>query len=166
MQPERSQNHRAKALCAEKPGSSALDRPTVIHDSWKAHSNGKPGEGIDMQFPRFEHPVVGVRPVTLRNVLFVDRGFTALIVQLVLAEGDALLAFFARPRLSAAAAARPPIPASTIRCKGYRARGRATITEETRCSTLNQVGEITANVIYDNGIGADDLSRRRLGLVI
>jgi hypothetical protein len=31
---------------------------------------------------------------------------------------------------------------------------------------LNQVGEITANVIYDNGIGADDLSRRRLGLVI
>jgi len=76
-----------------EPLRKTLDGLTAIHDSWKAHSNRKPGEGSDMQFPRFEHPVVRVHPVTRRRLLFVDRGFTTRIVQLSQAESDALLAF-------------------------------------------------------------------------
>jgi len=76
-----------------EPLRTMLDGLTAIHDSWKAHSGRKPGEGSDMQFPRFEHPVVRVHPVTRRRLLFVDRGFTTRIVQLSQAESDALLAF-------------------------------------------------------------------------
>ncbi|MCC8966251.1 TauD/TfdA family dioxygenase [Bradyrhizobium sp. Pear76] len=76
-----------------EPLRKMLDGLTAIHDSWKAHSDRKPGEGSDMQFPRFEHPVVRVHPVTGRKLLFVDRGFTTKIVQLRRAESDALLAF-------------------------------------------------------------------------
>ena len=76
-----------------EPLRKMLDGLTAIHDSWKAHSGRKPGEGSDMQFPRFEHPVVRVHPVTRRRLLFVDRGFTTRIVQLSQAESDALLAF-------------------------------------------------------------------------
>jgi taurine dioxygenase len=76
-----------------EPLRKMLDGLTAIHDSWKAHSDRKPGEGSDMQFPRFEHPVVRVHPVTGRKLLFVDRGFTTRIVQLRRAESDALLSF-------------------------------------------------------------------------
>ena len=87
-----------------EPLRHMLDGMTAIHDSWKAHSARKPGEGSDMQFPRFEHPVVRVHPVTRRKLLFVDRGFTTRIVQLSEAESDALLALLFRhietPKLS------------------------------------------------------------------
>jgi len=87
-----------------EPIRRMLDGLTAIHDSWKAHSGRKPGEGSDMQFPRFEHPVVRVHPVTRRKLLFVDRGFTTRIVQLSQAESDALLDFLFEhietPRLS------------------------------------------------------------------
>ena len=76
-----------------EPLRKMLDGLTAIHDSWKAHYDRKPGEGSDMQFPRFEHPVVRVHPVTGRKLLFVDRGFTTRIVQLGRAESDALLSF-------------------------------------------------------------------------
>ncbi|MCC8980930.1 TauD/TfdA dioxygenase family protein [Bradyrhizobium acaciae] len=76
-----------------EPLRKMLDGLTAIHDSWKAHSDRKPGEGSDMQFPRFEHPVVRVHPETGRKLLFVDRGFTTNIVQLRRAESDALLSF-------------------------------------------------------------------------
>jgi taurine dioxygenase len=76
-----------------EPLRTMLDGLTAIHDSWKAHSDRKPGEGSDMQFPRFEHPVVRVHPVTGRKLLFVDRGFTTKIVQLRRSESDALLSF-------------------------------------------------------------------------
>jgi taurine dioxygenase len=46
-----------------------------------------------MQFPRAEHPVVRVHPVTQRKLLFVNRGFTTRIPQLTKPESDALLAF-------------------------------------------------------------------------
>jgi taurine dioxygenase len=46
-----------------------------------------------MLFPRAEHPVVRVHPVTRRKLLFVDRGFTTRIPQLRKPESDALLAF-------------------------------------------------------------------------
>jgi taurine dioxygenase len=76
-----------------EPLRAMLDGLTAIHDSWKAHSGRRPGEGSDMQFPRFEHPVVRIHPITRRKLLFVDRGFTTRIVQLSQAESDALLAF-------------------------------------------------------------------------
>ncbi len=76
-----------------EPLRAMLDGLTAIHDSWKAHAGRKRGEGSDMQFPRFEHPVVRVHPVTRRKLLFVDRGFTTRIVQFSQAESDALLAF-------------------------------------------------------------------------
>ncbi|WP_375788630.1 TauD/TfdA dioxygenase family protein [Bradyrhizobium sp. Pha-3] len=76
-----------------EPLRKMLDGLTAVHDSWKAHSDRKPGEGSDMQFPRFEHPVVRIHPVTGRKLLFVDRGFTTNIVQLRRAESDALLSF-------------------------------------------------------------------------
>jgi len=87
-----------------EPLRKMLDGLTAIHDSWKAHAGRKPGEGSDMQFPRFEHPVVRVHPVTRRKLLFVDRGFTTRVVQLSQAESDALLALLFQhietPRLS------------------------------------------------------------------
>jgi taurine dioxygenase len=76
-----------------EPLRKMLDGLTAIHDSRKAHSGRKPGEGSDMQFPRFEHPVVRVHPITRRKLLFVDRGFTTRVAQLSQAESDALLAF-------------------------------------------------------------------------
>ena len=76
-----------------EPLRKMLDGLTAIHDSRKAHSGRKPGEGSDMQFPRFEHPVVRVHPITCRKLLFVDRGFTTRVAQLSQAESDALLAF-------------------------------------------------------------------------
>jgi taurine dioxygenase len=76
-----------------EPLRKMLDGLTAVHDSWKAHSGRRPGEGSDMQFPRFEHPVVRIHPETGRKLLFVDRGFTTRIVQLSQAESDALLAF-------------------------------------------------------------------------
>ena len=64
-----------------EPLRKMLDGLTAIHDSRKAHSGRKPGEGSDMQFPRFEHPVVRVHPITRRKLLFVDRGFTTRVAQ-------------------------------------------------------------------------------------
>lgn len=76
-----------------EPLRKMLDGLTAIYDLRKAHSGRKPGEGSDMQFPRFEHPVVRVHPITRRKLLFVDRGFTTRVAQLSQAESDALLAF-------------------------------------------------------------------------
>jgi taurine dioxygenase len=86
------------------PIRTMLDGLTAVHDSWKAHSNRKAGQGSEMRFPSSEHPVVRVHPVTGRRLLFVDRGFTTHIPQLSRPESDALLAFLFRhietPRLS------------------------------------------------------------------
>ena len=76
-----------------EPIRNMLDGLTAIHDSTKAHSDRKPGQGSDMLFPRAEHPVVRVHPMTRRKLLFVDRGFTTRIPQLRKPESDALLAF-------------------------------------------------------------------------
>jgi taurine dioxygenase len=76
-----------------EPMRNMLGGLTAVHDSRKAHSDRKPGEGSDMLFPRAEHPVVRVHPVTRRKLLFVNRGFTTRIPQLRKSESDALLAF-------------------------------------------------------------------------
>lgn len=73
------------------PLKAFLEPLTAIHDSWKAHSDRKPGQGSDMQFPKSEHPIVRTHPVTRRKLLFVNRGFTTHIPQLRRQESDALL---------------------------------------------------------------------------
>jgi taurine dioxygenase len=86
------------------PVRDMLDGLTAVHDSWKAHSGRKAGQGSEMRFPATEHPIVRVHPVTGRRLLFVDRGFTTHIPQLTKPESDALLEFLFRhietPRLS------------------------------------------------------------------
>ena len=76
-----------------EPMRNLLGGLTGIHDSSKAHSDRKPGQGSDMLFPRAEHPVVRVHPVTRRKLLFVNRGFTTRIPRLKKPESDALLSF-------------------------------------------------------------------------
>ena len=73
------------------PLQAFLGTLTAVHDSAKAHSMRKPGQGSDMLFPKAEHPVVRTHPVTRRKLLFVNRGFTTHIVGLKKAESDALL---------------------------------------------------------------------------
>ncbi len=68
-----------------------LEGLTAIHDSSKAHTHRKRGDGADQAFPQSEHPVVRTHPVTGRKLLFVNRGFTTKIVQLKRHESDALL---------------------------------------------------------------------------
>ena len=79
--------------CLSEPMRAMIGGLTAVHDSRKAHSDRKPGGGSDMLFPRAEHPVVRVHPVTQRKLLFVNRGFTTRIPQLTRPESDALLAF-------------------------------------------------------------------------
>lgn len=73
------------------PMQAFLGSLTAVHDSWKAHSNRKPGQGSDMHFPKSEHPVIRTHPITRRKLLFVNRGFTTHIPQLKRPESDALL---------------------------------------------------------------------------
>jgi taurine dioxygenase len=73
------------------PIKRLLEGMTAIHDSAKAHSGRRPGQGSDMQFPRSEHPVIRTHPVTGRKALVVNRGFTTRIVQLKRSESDAVL---------------------------------------------------------------------------
>jgi len=68
-----------------------LESLSAIHDSMKAHTHRKRGDGADRTFPQSEHPVVRTHPVTGRKLLFVNRGFTTRIVQLKRNESDALL---------------------------------------------------------------------------
>ena len=75
-----------------EPVRSLLTGLTAIHDSAKAHGyRSRAGDRGDMTFPSAEHPVVRTHPVTGRQALFVDRGFTVRIPELKRHESDALL---------------------------------------------------------------------------
>jgi taurine dioxygenase len=74
------------------PMQRMLQGLTALHDSAKAHYyrvNAKDRD--DIKFPNAEHPVVRTHPVTGRQALFVNRGFTLRIPQLTRKESDALL---------------------------------------------------------------------------
>src|SRR5678816_2161210 len=74
------------------PIKAMLQGLTALHDSSKAHYyrvNAKDRD--DVKFPNAEHPIVRTHPVTGRQGLYVNRGFTLRIPQLRKHESDALL---------------------------------------------------------------------------
>ncbi len=71
------------------PIKRMLSGLTAIHDG--KHVYERPGYSEDRQYPRSEHPIVRTHPVTGRQALFVNRGFTTRIVGLSRSESDAIL---------------------------------------------------------------------------
>ncbi len=75
-----------------EPVRRMLDGLTAVHDSGKAHRyRAGAADRPDMKFPQAEHPIVRTHPVTGRQALYVNRGFTVGIPQLRPHESDALL---------------------------------------------------------------------------
>jgi len=71
------------------PIKTMLAGLTAVHDG--KHVYERPGYRDDRQYPRSEHPMVRTHPVTGRQALFVNRGFTTRIVGLSRNESDAIL---------------------------------------------------------------------------
>lgn len=71
------------------PIKTMLAGLTAVHDG--KHVYERPGYRDDRQYPRSEHPIVRTHPVTGRQALFVNRGFTTRIVGLSRNESDAIL---------------------------------------------------------------------------
>jgi taurine dioxygenase len=71
------------------PIKTMLAGLTAVHDG--KHVYERQGYRDDRQYPRSEHPIVRTHPVTGRQALFVNRGFTTRIVGLGRNESDAIL---------------------------------------------------------------------------
>ena len=74
------------------PIQRMLEPMTAIHDSAKAHGyRVKAADRAEKTYPRSEHPVVRIHPLTGRKALFANRAFTTRIVQLKAHESEAVL---------------------------------------------------------------------------
>jgi taurine dioxygenase len=72
-----------------EPIKQMLQGLTALHDSSKAHYyRAKATDRQEMKFPNAEHPIVRTHPVTGRQGLYVNRGFTLRIPQLKKNESD------------------------------------------------------------------------------
>ncbi len=80
--------YRAYETLAE-PIKTMLVGMTAVHDG--KHVYERPGYRENREYPRSEHPIVRTHPVTGRQALFVNRGFTTQIVGLGRNESDAIL---------------------------------------------------------------------------
>ena len=65
---------------------------TAVHDQRRDLANYGYEPRADVDYPRFEHPVVVAHPETKRPLLFVNSAFTTRICELSSAESNALLA--------------------------------------------------------------------------
>jgi taurine dioxygenase len=70
-----------------------LDGLTAIHDGEDVYRGLYKGVADKPSYPRAEHPVVRTHPVTGRQALYVNRGFTRHIVGLPRDESDAILGY-------------------------------------------------------------------------
>ena len=77
-----------------EPMKQMLQGLTALHDSSKAHYyRVKATDRDDIKFPNAEHPIVRTHPVTGRQGLYVNRGFTRSLVGLPRDESDAILRY-------------------------------------------------------------------------
>jgi taurine dioxygenase len=74
-----------------EPMKRLLEGMTAIHEGEQIYRGRYGVDDRGKQFPRAEHPVIRTHPVTGRKALFVNRVFTARIVQLKRNESSALL---------------------------------------------------------------------------
>jgi taurine dioxygenase len=74
-----------------EPIRRMLDGLTAVHDGGHYYEDRYEGGERAQAYPRAEHPVVCIHPVTGRRLVFVNRTFTTRITQLSRAESDAVL---------------------------------------------------------------------------
>jgi taurine dioxygenase len=78
------------------PMQRFLEPLTAVHDGEHVYRGRYGVKDEGRVFPKAEHPVIRTHPVSGRNALFVNRGFTTRIVGLKKAESAAVLDFLFR----------------------------------------------------------------------